>query len=163
MKIGLLSDTHDDTANTEMALADYRRRGIGQLIHCGDLISPETAELLRGFSVIYVDGNMDRNSGAIYRHLRELGPRNLALPTFEGEIAGVSIGVTHGDVAEELDRLIRSAIHQFVFTGHTHRRRDEQIGPTRVINPGALGGLQFESRSYGVVDLAAGQVEVIEF
>jgi predicted phosphodiesterase len=71
--------------------------------------------------------------------------------------------VTHGDDLPELNRLVRSGIHRFVFTGHTHRRRDETIGSTRVFNPGALGGLQFESRSYSVVDLTSGEIETIEF
>ncbi len=163
MRLGVLSDSHDDLVNLEIALADYRRRGISQLIHCGDLIGAATARLLAGFELIYVDGNMDREAAEIYRTLRELDPHNIALPTFEGEIAGVSIAVTHGDDPGELARVIRSGIHRFVFTGHTHRRRDETIGSTRVFNPGALGGLQFESRSYSVVDLASGEIETIEF
>ena len=163
MRLGVLSDSHNDLANLEIALADYRRRGISQLIHCGDLIDAATARLLAGFELIYVDGNMDRESAEIYRTLRELDPHNIALPTFEGEIAGVSIAVTHGDDPAELNRVIRSGIHRFVFSCHTHRRRDETIGSTRVFNPGALGGLQFESRSYSVVDLASGEIETIEF
>jgi len=159
----VLSDSHDDVANLETALADYRRRGIRQLIHCGDMIGPEIVRQLNGFQVIYVAGNMDREAADIYRTLRESDPHNIALPTFEGEIAGVSIAVTHGDDLAELNRVIRSGIHRFVFTGHTHRRRDETIGSTRVFNPGALGGLQFESRSYSVVDLTSGEIETIEF
>jgi len=162
MKVGVLSDTHDDETNLRVALDAYRQQRITQLIHCGDMIGPEIVGQLKGFQVIYVDGNMDRESGEIYRRLRELDPHSVVLPTFEGEIADVSIAVTHGDDLAELNRVIRSGIHRFVFTGHTHRRRDETIGPTRVINPGALGGLQFESRSYGVVDLVSGEVEVIE-
>jgi len=162
MKVGVLSDTHDDETNLRVALDAYRQQRITQLIHCGDMIGPEIVGQLAGFQVIYVDGNMDRESGEIYRRLRELDPHSVVLPTFEGEIADVSIAVTHGDDLAELNRVIRSGIHRFVFTGHTHRRRDETIGPTRVFNPGALGGLQFESRSYGVVDLVSGEVEVIE-
>lgn len=162
MKIGVLADTHDDAANLKLALHNYRQQGISQLIHCGDMIGPEIVRELAGFQVIYVEGNMDRESGQIYRRLREIDPHSVVLPTFEGEIAGVSIGVTHGDDPVELDRLVRSGIHRFVFTGHTHRRRDETLGPTRVFNPGALGGLQFQSRSYSVVDLENGEVEIIE-
>ncbi len=162
MNLGVLSDTHDDVANLEIALDAYRKRRVTQLIHCGDLISPATALHLKGFEVIYVDGNMDHESEEIFRTMRELNPRNVVLPTFEGQIAGVSIGVTHGNDAQELERLIRSGIHRYVFTGHTHRRRDETIGSTRVFNPGALGGLKFQSRSYSVVDLASGEIEGIE-
>ncbi|MGH2621442.1 MAG: metallophosphoesterase family protein, partial [Anaerolineales bacterium] len=119
MKVGVLSDTHDDEANLKLALADYRQQGITQLIHCGDLIGPEIVRQLEGFQVIYTDGNMDRESGEIFRTLREVDPHSVVLPTFEGEIAGVSIAVTHGDDPLELNRVIRSGIHRFVFTGHT--------------------------------------------
>jgi len=162
MKVGVLSDTHDEAANLELVLDAYRQLGISQLIHCGDMIGPEIVRQLEGFQVIYVDGNMDRDSGEIYRALREIDPHSVMLPTFEGEIDGVSIAVTHGDDLAELERVIRSGIHRFAFTGHTHRRRDETIGPTRVLNPGALGGLQFEPRSYSVVDLTSGEVELFE-
>jgi predicted phosphodiesterase len=49
----------------------------------------------------------------------------------------------------------------YLFTGHTHRRCDKRIGPTRVINPGALGGTQHETRSICILDLATDRLEVI--
>ena len=47
------------------------------------MIGPEIARQFSGFQVIYVDGNMDRESGEIYRTLREIDPHSVALPTFE--------------------------------------------------------------------------------
>ncbi len=162
MKLGVFSDTHDNLDNMREVLDAYRTAGITQLIHCGDMTSADTARHLGGFQVVYVDGNMDRASEEIYRALRELGPKNVSLPTYEGEFDGVPIAVTHGDDEAELERLIRSASFQYVFHGHTHRRRDERIGPTRVFNPGALGGLKFQSWSYSIVDLGSGEIEVVE-
>lgn len=162
MKLGLFSDTHDNVPNLKTVLHAYREAGITQLIHCGDMTSAGTARHLEGFSVVYVDGNMDRVSEEIYRALRDLGPNNVALPTYEGEIDGVPIAVTHGDDDNELQRLIQSGDFHYVFHGHTHRRRDERHGPTRVFNPGALGGLKFQSWSYSIVDLDTGKIEVVE-
>ena len=68
----------------------------------------------------------------------------------------------HGDNENELRRLIDSGQHPYLFHGHTHRRRDETQGSTRVFNPGALRGLQFDSRSYSVVDLDTGEATIIE-
>jgi len=42
-----------------------------------------------------------------------------------------------------------------VIHGHSHLHRDERLGATRVINPGALGGLRREPRSVAVLDVAA--------
>jgi putative phosphoesterase len=162
MKIGVLSDSHEDVGNLELALGAYRAEGILQVIHCGDMTTAATARSLHGFEVVYVDGNMDKGLPEIYRTLRDLNSRSVVLPTFEGEIEGVSIGVTHGDNENELRRLIDSGKHQYVFHGHTHRRRDDMHGSTRIYNPGALGGLQFESRSYSIVDLETGEITLIE-
>ena len=162
MKLGVLSDTHEDVNNLEIALAAYRQEGITRVIHCGDMTTSATALRLDGFEVVYVDGNMDQGLPEIYRTLRDLNPHSVVLPTYEGEFEGVSIGVTHGDNENELRRLIDSGKHQYVFHGHTHRRRDEMHGSTRIFNPGALGGLQFESRSYSIFDLLAGEIALIE-
>jgi len=162
MKIGVLSDTHEDVANFEIALAAYRSEGIIQVIHCGDMTTAATAQKLDGFNVVYVGGNMDQGLPEIYRTLRDLNSRSVVLPTYEGELEGVSIGVTHGDNENELRRLVDSGAHQYVFHGHTHRRRDEMQDSTRIYNPGALGGLQFESRSYSMLDLETGEITLIE-
>jgi len=162
MKLGVLADTHDNVKNLERVLDAYREKGITQVIHCGDMTTAGTARSLEGFEVIYVDGNMDRDLPEIYRTLRDLNPHSVVLPTYEGEIGGVSIGVTHGDNENELRRLVDSGKHQYVFYGHTHRRRDETQGSTRILNPGALGALQFESRSYSIVDLDTGEATIIE-
>jgi putative phosphoesterase len=162
MKIGVLSDSHENVGNLEIALAAYRAEGIIQVIHCGDMTTAATARSLDGFEVVYVDGNMDQGLPEIYRTLRDLNSHSVVLPTFEGELEGVSIGVTHGDDENELRRLIDSGKHRYVFHGHTHRRRDDTQGTTRIYNPGALGGLQFESRSYSILDPATGEITLIE-
>ncbi|MBI2647490.1 metallophosphoesterase family protein, partial [Candidatus Woesearchaeota archaeon] len=35
----------------------------------------------------------------------------------------------------------KSNKYDYVLTGHTHIKRDEKIGKTRIINPGALFGI----------------------
>ena len=125
MKLGVLSDTHEDVANLESALDAYRAEGITQIIHCGDLTSADTARCLEGFEVVYVDGNMDQDLPEIYRTLRDLNPHSIVLPTYEGDIGGVSIGVTHGAKGNEFRRRIGPANNRSVSHGHTHRGEDE--------------------------------------
>ncbi len=161
MKIGILSDTHNDSASTQQALAEFRRRGIHTLFHCGDLASAEMVKHFNGFEVYFVRGNMDRprvralqaavadQSGAHW-----LGKGDLV------ELDDKLIGITHGDREEVFETLL-FAEPDYLLTGHTHRRRDERINPTRIINPGALGGTQHEARSICILDLATDQLEVI--
>jgi putative phosphoesterase len=163
MRIGVLSDTHNNVGNLLKALRLFRDEGITTLVHCGDMCNIATAQRMSGFDVIYVNGNMDSSAAAVNDALWFMNP-NSETPgaVFSGEVGGVKIGVTHGHLPGRLDKLIKRGGHAFVFTGHTHRQRDEQIGKTRVINPGALGGARYGPRTVCIVDLAAGEVRFSE-
>lgn len=161
MKLGILSDTHNDTANTRRALELLRERGAERLIHCGDLTTPEIVELFDSWQVDIVTGNMDRAHRMLENAAFGLGTATFG-DTFTAEIDGVRVAATHGHYEGLLDELIRSGLYAYVFHGHTHRRRDEQIGETRVINPGALGGTRRQSRSFAVLDTSSGQLEFVE-
>jgi len=161
MKLGILSDTHNHTQNLQKALTLFRSRGISTLIHCGDMTSPNTAELLKDFHVIAVTGNMDMNTGRLESTLKKLNPDNSLSATFTGEIEGVSIAATHshrGNVPE----LAANGRFSYIFHGHTHRRRDNKVDNTRIINSGALGGTRHEPRSICIVNLSTNNVEFIQ-
>ena len=162
MKLGILSDTHNDTPNLLKALRIFKNEGIQQLLHCGDMADILTAKQMTGFDVIFVNGNSDRSAAAVSHVVWTLNPRNeIPGDVYEGELGGVKIAAAHGHQPSKLQRLIDSRRFRYVFHGHTHRHRDELIGKTRVINPGALGGARYEPRSVCIVDLDEDQVQFI--
>lgn len=159
MRIGVLSDTHNNIGNLLKALQFFRAEGIKQLVHCGDMADMMTARQMGDFDIIYVNGNMDDTAEAVSHVVWTLNLRNeVPGDVFTGELDGVPIAATHGHLAGKLDKLIRSRRYQYVFHGHTHRQRDEMMGKTRVINPGALGGARYGPRSVCVVDLSENRV-----
>ena len=161
MKLGILSDTHNNRENTLAALDIFRAEDVGYLLHCGDVTTGDIIRLFEGWQMVFVFGNMDRDPQGLIDAARETG---LTPPqqTFTLTLDGIPIAVTHGHQDEALQNLIESQQYRYVFHGHTHLRRDEQIGTTRVINPGALGGVQRQSRSVAVVDLRTGDMQFIE-
>lgn len=159
--IGVLSDTHNNTANLRKALEIFQQRGVDCLIHCGDVTTLATLEWLVEYRVIYVYGNGDDAPGELRDMLLRYDPLNYAGISYKSEIEGVKIAAAHGHLSASLDTLIHSGEYDFFFHGHSHRRRDERVGRTRVINPGALGGLHRETRSVCIVDLAASRVEFV--
>jgi len=161
MKIGLISDTHNNLTNLQTALSAFRAESISTLIHCGDITSPETASSLGGFRVIHVVGNGDYASGEIRRVLLDLNPLSSSALTFSGEIDRVFLAAAHGHLPHQIEQLAASGRFQYIFCGHSHRRRDELTGATRILNPGSLGGLKAEDRSVCVLDLATGQARFI--
>jgi hypothetical protein len=115
---------------------------------------------LKGFTVTFAQGNMDR-----------LPPLELAVDMLQGSgrlarlhrlvLDGFAAALLHGDDEARLNELIASGEFAYIFHGHTHRRVDRVVGSTRVINPGALGGTRYEPRSIAICDPAAGRVDFI--
>jgi putative phosphoesterase len=153
MLIGILSDTHNNLQNLQSALDRMRNEGISTVIHCGDLTGVEVARAMHGFRVICAFGNGDTASGDIRQVLIEMDPENYAGLVYRGKIGGARIAVTHGHLPGYVDELVRSGEFDYVFKGHSHQHKEEIIGHTRLINPGALGGLRPEERRFCLLDL----------
>jgi putative phosphoesterase len=141
MRIGILSDTHGKTKRLQKALELLTQNDAEAVVHCGDILSAEEVQVLGGFpGLAYLTaGNMDRHAvESIAESAESLGVMFaadfLSVPLRDGR----ELIATHGHLEELLDDLIRSGQYAYVCHGHTHYRRDERVGPTRVINPGAL-------------------------
>ena len=163
MRIGVLSDTHNNIGNLLKALRLFKEEGITKLVHCGDMVNITTAQQIAGFDLIYVNGNMDDSAEAVNDTLWMLNANNETPgAAYTGKLDGVAIAVTHGHLPGKLEQLLRSRRYTFLFTGHTHKQRDEKIGKTRLINPGALGGARYGARTICIVDLKSQDVRFIE-
>ncbi|WP_162909171.1 YfcE family phosphodiesterase [Aggregatilinea lenta] len=164
MKVGILSDTHNNAANTRRALDAFRARRVERLIHCGDVTNAETVLLFAGWTVTFVWGNMDAYRDELIAATRMIGA---AGPQYSATVSAGEclIGVTHGHDYGLLTGLIMAGKYTYVCHGHTHERRDEFRRPysVRVLNPGALGGSCPQSRSICVLDTDADTADFIEF
>jgi len=161
MKVGIVSDTHDNVGNLAVALNALRIEDVTKIFHCGDLCGPDIIQMLADFEVWIAEGNMDRQIGLEGVSEEMLGPGRLAwLHKFT--LDGYPVAMLHGDNEEVLAGLIASGEYTCVFHGHTHRRCDKMIGRTRVINPGALGGTRYQARSFCILDLATGKARFVE-
>lgn len=158
MTIGILSDTHGNIDRTRAAAHTFRELGITTVIHCGDLGAVEVLQALADFTVHLVFGNADRDIPAIRRAVDVLPVASTYGEVYADTLDGVRVAAAHGH-SRELERLINEGSHGYVFHGHTHKRRNEELeGGRRVVNPGALGGIPKQSRSFCTVDLATGTV-----
>jgi putative phosphoesterase len=161
VKIGIISDTHDDLDNLGTALGILKAEGVEKILHCGDVCGPDVVQALEGFDVWIAQGNMDSHRGLAQAVEATLGRGRFAWlqrPTLDGR----TVAMLHGDNEEVLGNLITSGEYVYVFYGHTHRRRDQTVGRTRVINPGALGGKRWQRRSFCILDLATGEARFVE-
>jgi putative phosphoesterase len=158
MKVAILSDTHGRQGTVVRVLQELRRRGIGVVIHCGDIEDTETVQLFGGLEAHFVFGNCDYDRDGIRRAVARAGA-TLHEDFGHLEREGVRIAFVHGDDAGLLRDLENSGHYDFLFYGHTHVAAEHRTGPTRVINPGALH--RARTRTFAILDLASREVESV--
>lgn len=136
MKIGVVSDTHDNFRVAEKVADFFEEQDCEKVIHCGDMICPATANIFDcEFEFHAVRGNNDGEWGlkdAVEKFGDWMG--NIG----ELEISGLEIAVYHGTDEEIADSLTKSGKYDYVLRGHTHRKRVREVGETVEINPGGI-------------------------
>jgi len=157
MRIGVISDTHDDIRALKQVVGILKAEEINVLLHCGDLCTPAVIEILSSFDIWIARGNMDRHA-ELEPTARELIGASRFADRHRLTLDGRSVALVHGHREDELRRLINAGEHAYVFHGHTHRKRDQRVGPTRVINPGALGGMRWQPRTFCIIDLTSDEL-----
>lgn len=136
MRIGILSDTHDQVQRTKSAVAMLVEGGAETLIHCGDLTIADVVDECSVLPCYFVFGNCDHDRESLRQAINRVGGTCLERGGLIS-LGGRRLAVTHGDLDRELRRL--AALEpDYLFSGHTHVASDVQKGPTRWINPGAL-------------------------
>jgi putative phosphoesterase len=158
--IGLLSDSHGRAARTARAIRLLIDRGADRVIHLGDVGSVEVIDALVERAdaagrltppVHLVFGNCDWDAGSLGRYARSLG---IAVDDPVGRLSvdGRVMVYQHGHRDGSMDQALAEQV-DYLCHGHSHRRRDERTGPTRLINPGAL----FRAAHYTVAMLDVGR------
>ena len=75
------------------------------------------------------------------------------------EMAGRRLALNHyPEIARDL---AQTGLYDLVFYGHDHLVHDEEIGPTRLFNPGELMG-RLGTSTFAILDLATGATERVE-
>jgi len=141
MKIGILSDTHDQTKRVIKAVKIFNKEKVKLVVHCGDVVASFTLQFYKDLKcpIKFLFGN---NAGDIYHHLthaESFGLRNFEFGTFFSLVLdGRRIAVYHGDDKEITEALIKCGDYDCVFAGHDHIARIEKKGKVLFVNPGTL-------------------------
>ena len=162
MKIGVVADTNDNRDGLKQLLDRFLVGGAQWLLHCGGLGSASLVELLKPWQVHIVAGEREPNRQAIELALQKARLQAFLPTEMKLTIDGVRIGLCRGDAMAVVNQWTHSGEFEYIFHGFTLRRSDRSVGRTRIINPGALGGPRYQTRSGVLLDLAYGDVKVIE-
>ena len=160
MKIGIMSDSHDNVVNYNKAIEQLKEKKIEALIHCGDLSAPIILKRLvqLDFPVYLVPGNTNDTYTSTKMSMESTNVK-FYNPFGDIELGGLKIAFIH--FPELAEALAHTGKYDFVFYGHTHEKKDETIGNTRLINPGEILGFK-GTPTYAVLDTETKKVEFFD-
>jgi len=137
MLIGILSDTHNNVKRTLNAIEVFRERGVGMILHVGDITSGDMLALFNGFNAKFVFGNEDKDQAGLNNESLRLGFGSIGYQlVFETD--GKRIIMFHGSDVPFFRECVASGEYDYIIKGHTHFFENYLSNKSRVINPGAL-------------------------
>ncbi len=145
MKIGIISDTHDDFEATNHAIDIFENNSVEAVIHAGDFIAPPiitefkrlTDKNVKFYGIL---GNNDGEKRGLKNTFEEIGGEFLG-ELGKIEIDGLKFGIYHGVDLKKREKMCTSGKFDVCIFGHSHLREPENenlkiIGDTIVFNPG---------------------------
>ncbi len=141
MKIGIISDSHDDIESTMKAIRIFNEKNVKHVFHAGDYIYPGIISLFENLDKeIKFYGVRGNNDGEILGLIQQFNKLDNA--TFLNEFGKIrienkEIGIYHGTNSNLVDILAESQLFDLLILGHSHIKRKEIIGRTLVVNPGS--------------------------
>ena len=157
MKLGVLSDSHDNVPMINKAVELFNREGVELVIHAGDFIAPFAVSAMSNLKcrVVGVFGNNDGERIGIAKRFEAVGDIHPNLANVE--IGGRKIAAMH--YPELAEPIAKSGEYDIVIYGHTHEIDARQEG-SLILNPGETGGWTTGRCTVATVDLESLTVEI---
>lgn len=162
MRIGVVSDTHNNLKNVRRIVELLNEAAVERVVHTGDISQAKTLDVLAALDApLYgVFGNNDEERESLDVAIATHG-FEFCEPPLRAIWAGREIIVVHDPL--EFDGSLDEH-HDLALHGHTHRYRLESWGAkTTIFNPGECAGHMQGYNAIGVVDLVTMQTELLKF
>jgi putative phosphoesterase len=157
MLVGIISDSHDDMDRIKKAVVLFNEKGVSQVLHAGDLISPFTFEVLCDLKCPFT-GIFGNNDGDKLL-LSEKSGGNVHNQPLIITLDGKKIAMVHEPASVEA--LAESGLYDLVIYGHTHTPDARKVGNTLVLNPGKAARLHKGTSTAAILDTEIMDAEVI--
>ena len=153
MKVGVVSDTHNNLKNIETIIKLFNDEEVSLVIHTGDIANAKSLERFSQLKckLVGVYGNNDRN---------ELGLEEVALRNnFNFQQPPRKLSLDHREIAifHEPDKIEKFLSDNeginIILYGHTHRYENSMKNEVLYFNPGESAGMQCGSNAIGILDL----------
>ena len=153
MRIGVVSDTHNNLKNIEIIIKIFNDERVPLVIHTGDISNANSLEQFSKLEseLIGVYGNNDRNESG----LKEVAQKNkfqFQEPPRRLSLLDREIVIFHEP--DKIDQFLsENKLIDVVIYGHTHRYENNTKNGVLFFNPGESAGMQKGSNAIGILDL----------
>lgn len=162
MKIGIISDIHENFHNLVKALEFMDEQGVGQILCLGDLMNAGIAKILAAHTVptFLIWGNNDGEKVDIVKAAyRENSNLTVSLNTYDFlEIDSRKIFITHYD--DLAIPMAESGRYDAVFYGHNHKKSSAYKGSCHIVNPGEIAAQKSGIASLAIYDTKKHHVDL---
>jgi len=160
MKIGIISDTHDNLPRIKKAVEIFNREKVELVLHAGDFVSPFTFLEFKNINCPLkgVFGNNDGDKLYLQEKFKVIG--ELYPAPYIVKINNKNVIMLHKE--KLIDALAESQKYDVIIYGHTHRTDLRKIGKTLIINPGECGGWLTGKSTIALLDLETLEAKIID-
>ncbi len=162
MRIGVVSDTHNNLKNVRQIVQLFNLANVERVIHTGDITQAKTVEAFSELRspLFGVFGNNDQGELAGLQDAVQKYGFHFIQPPLTLSWAGRDIVVVHDPL--ELS-LVNPEDYDVVLHGHTHRQTIVFDEARLTFNPGESAGMMPGKNAIGVLDLINMETEIINF
>ena len=146
MRIGVISDTHDNIPKIREAIGIFNREKVGMVIHLGDYIAPFSLKPLDKLTCSW-SGIFGNNDGE-KKGLRVASKGRIKKSPLKLTLNRRKIVVVH-----DISSFHKNTKCDLVLFGHTHSPEIRQENKFLLLNPGECGGWLTHTSSIAIVDL----------
>jgi len=157
VKVGILSDTHDNLPNIRKAVDIFRKEKVSLLIHAGDFVAPFTLPLYRELDCEFI-GIFGNNDGDVLLLNRRSEGRIHTAP-HQFNYGGKTFIATH--YPDAVNAMASAPGVDVVIYGHTHSPEIRTVGKTLLINPGECGGWSTDEPTVALLDIETMKARII--
>jgi len=159
MKIGIISDTHDNLPQIKKAVEIFNQEKVELVLHAGDFVSPFTFLEFKNLNCPLkgVFGNNDGDKLYLQEKFKGIG--ELYPNSYQTILNHKNIIILHEE--KLIDALAESQKYEVIIYGHTHHTDLRRNRKTLIINPGECGGWLTGKSTIALLDLETLEAKII--
>jgi putative phosphoesterase len=147
MRVGLISDTHDNLPKIEKAVKLFNQEKVDFVLHAGDFIAPFTIPILKKLQCDFcgVFGNNDGERAG----LTKISEGKIKIDPQRLNLGNRSILLVHDLTKLDLEKIGA----EIIIFGHTHKPEIKKLDGKLLINPGEACGWLTNKSTVALLDL----------